>query len=129
VKCSTILLLTSILTIQPAGVLQAQPACNAPELKQMVRDARTTDDFGQLALRFDQRANAFEQSAQQEEKELVRLHALMFHPRIYAIQVETTQNRLDYDRKQAKECSERAATYRSRAANPGVVPVVDRESK
>jgi hypothetical protein len=129
VKCSTILLLTSMLTIQPAGVLQAEPACNAPELKQMVRDARTTDDFAELALRFDQRANAFEQSAQKEQEELDRLHALMFHPRVYAIQVETTQNRRDYDRKQSRECSERAANYRSRAANPGVVPVVVRESK
>ena len=128
-KCSTVLLLTSMLTIQPAGVLQAHTACKSPELKQMVRNAQTVDDFAQLAIRFDQRANAFEQSAQKEQEELDRLHALRFHPRIYAIQVETIQNRRDYDSKLGKECSEQAANYRSRAANPGVVPLINRENK
>jgi hypothetical protein len=116
VKFTSILLFISMLTVPAAGwASQKKPTYRSSELKRMAREAQTPEDFEHLATYCDQRAMVFQENAQKEQNELDRLLVLRFHPRIYAIQVDTTRNRLSYDKAQAKIFSDRAAAYQLRA--------------
>lgn len=91
------------------------PHYTPSEIKQMIRNAKTADDFERLADYFDRRAMEYETKSQSEELELSRLLALPFHARSYATQVENTRNRIDHFKALFHNCSEQAAMYRERA--------------
>ena len=82
------------------------------EIKHMIRDARTSEDFERLADYFDYQSLDYKRKAQEELKELERLAAVRFHPRTYATQFATTRELIDRYRVKAHECSDRAHGYR-----------------
>ncbi len=88
---------------------------SASEIKKMIYDAKTPDDFRRLADYLDFRSMEFEQKAEVQLKELQRLLALRFHSRIYATQVDNTRELIKRYKSQAQECSDRATAYRARS--------------
>jgi len=95
------------------------PRYSRAEIKQMIRDARTSGDFERLANYFDYQSLEFEQKAGEQLKELERLLALTFHPRTYATQVEYTRELMKKYRTEANECSAQADDYRAQIAAIG----------
>ena len=85
------------------------------EIKKMIHDAKSSEDFRQLADYFDYQALEFDQKAQEQLKELQRLLALPYHARSYPTQVEITRNLITRYRTKANECSARADAYREQA--------------
>ena len=92
-----------------------QPTYSRSEAKKMIRDVKTSEDFGRLADYFDYRAMEFEQKSREQEKELERLLALPFHSRSYPAQVDYTRDLIKRYKAQAQECSNRADAYREDA--------------
>ena len=88
------------------------PGFNNDELKHMMRTAHTSEQYEQLAAYFEHRATDFETKAAQKQRELDDLLAYRYHPKTYAIQVDTARNWMDYFRKEINTCSERAKEYR-----------------
>jgi hypothetical protein len=82
------------------------------EIKHMIRDAKTSEDFERLADYFDYQALDYKRKAQEELKELERLAAVRFHPRTYSTQFATTLELIQQYRAKAHECSDRAHVYR-----------------
>ena len=82
------------------------------EIKAMISDAKTSEDFRQLAYYFDYQSLEFDRKADDQAKELQRLLALPFHARSYPTQVENTRELIKTYRIKAKECSARSNAYR-----------------
>ena len=91
------------------------PRYSASEIRKMIYDAKTPDDFSRLADYFDFRSMEFEQKAEAQLKELQRLLALRFHPRIYATQVDNARELIRRYKAQALECSARATAVGARS--------------
>jgi hypothetical protein len=83
----------------------------------LLKSAKTSQDFASLALHFDQRAMLFGQKAAEEDAELRRLNAQTFRAKNFPIMVDRAQRSGDWDRAEAKKCSDAAAAFRLRAAN------------
>jgi len=92
------------------------PRYSRSEVKRMVRNANTSEDFERLADYFEYQSMEFQQKEQEELKELQRLLALRYHARSYPIQVDNTRELMRGYRRKAQECSVRANTYRERLA-------------
>jgi hypothetical protein len=101
-------------TFLDAHAPDQQPRFSRSEIKKMIRDAKTSGDFEQLADYFDYRAMEFEHKSQDQLKELQRLLALPYHARSYPAQVDSTRELIKRYRAQAQECSARADAYRER---------------
>lgn len=91
------------------------PRYRRSEIKQMIRDAKTANDFGRLADYFDYQSLKFQQKSGEEVIELERLLAVRFHPRTYGTQLDYTRNLIKTYRTKADECSARANAYRANA--------------
>ncbi|WP_348265109.1 hypothetical protein P8935_11335 [Telmatobacter sp. DSM 110680] len=100
-------------TFLDARASDQPPRYKRTEIKRMIRDAKTTEDFERLADYFDFQSLEFEQKANQEVKELERLLVIRFHPRTYATQVEYTRELIRKYRSKADECYGRANAYRA----------------
>ena len=88
------------------------PRYSALEIRKMIHDAKTPDDFRRLADYFDFQAMEFEQRSEVQLKELQRLLALRFHARTYATQVDNTRELMS------------AIKLRRMSAQPAPVPIV-----
>lgn len=95
-----------------AHVPDQHPKYTRSEIKKIMGDAKTPEDFHQLASYFDYQSLEFEQKADRQTAELERLLALPFHARSYSTQVETTRELIKSYTIKAKECSDRASAYR-----------------
>lgn len=95
------------------------PRYSRAEIKHMVRDAKTSEDFERLADYFDYQALDYKRKAQEELKELERLAIVRFRPRTYATQFDTTRERIQRYSAKAHECSDRAHGYRELTAASG----------
>lgn len=91
------------------------PQYSRSEIRKMIHNAKTPDDFRRLADYFDFRAMDREQNAEKELKELQRLLALSYHARNYGTQVDNTRQLIRHYKAQARECSARATAYRARS--------------
>ena len=91
------------------------PRYSRSEIRKMIRDAKTPDDFRQIADYFDFRAMECEQKAEVQLKELQRLLALRYHARSYATQVDNARQLLKHYEAQARELSARGANYCARS--------------
>jgi hypothetical protein len=95
------------------------PTYTRSEIKRMIQDAKTSEDFERLADYFDYQSMEFEQKADQQVKELERLMALPFHARSYPTQVETTRELIKNYRVKADESAARASAYRAHTTVTG----------
>jgi hypothetical protein len=95
------------------------PKYSRSEIKKMIRDARTAEDFERLGNHFDYQSLLFEQKADEQLNELGRLLALRYHAKSYPSQVDYTRELLKEYRTKADECSARASAYRAHAAITG----------
>src|SRR5450631_3036256 len=95
------------------------PRYGRAEIKHMIRDAKTSEDFERLADYFDYQALDYKRKGQEELKELERLAVVRFHPRTYPTQVATTRELIQRYRAKAHECSDRAHGYRELTAASG----------
>jgi hypothetical protein len=91
------------------------PSYSRSEIKWMIQDAKTPEDFERLADYFDFQSLEFEQKAREEVTELARLLALPYHIRSYPIQLDSTRMLIREYRTKAVECSTRANAYRANA--------------
>ena len=91
------------------------PRYSRVEVKLMIRDAKTSEDFRRLADYFDYQALDYKRKAQEELKELQRLSAVRFHPRTYSTQLATTFDLTQRYKAKGHECSDRAEGYRQLA--------------
>ena len=89
------------------------PKYSRSEIKKMIRDAKTTEDFDRLGNYFEYQSLLFEQKANEQLTELERLLALRYHAKSYPIQVDYTRALLKEYRTKADECSARASAYRA----------------
>lgn len=90
------------------------PRYSRSELKTLIRNATTTEDFELLADYFDFKALEFRAKSKDQEKELQRLIALPYHSRSYPAQFDSARALLRSYIEQAQKCSARAAAYRQR---------------
>ena len=81
------------------------------EIKEMIQDAKSSEDFERLADYFDYQSLEFDRKADDQVKELERLLALPFRARSYPTQVETTRELIKKYRAKADECADRASGY------------------
>jgi hypothetical protein len=95
------------------------PRYSRSEVKHMIRDAKTSEDFERLADYFDYQALDYKRKGQEELKELERLAVVRFHPRTYPTQVATTRELIQRYRAKAHECSDRAHGYRELTSASG----------
>jgi hypothetical protein len=95
------------------------PRYSRAEVKHMIRDAKTSEDFERLADYFDYQALDYERKAQEELKELERLAAVPFHPRTYPTQFATTLELIQRYKAKAHDCSDRANGYRELTTTSG----------
>jgi hypothetical protein len=91
------------------------PRYSHAEVNDMIRDARTSEDYTQLADYFDYQSLEFQQKAQEQLKELERLAALPYHARSYPTQFAYTQELMRRYRAQSHDCTARANMYREHA--------------
>ena len=91
------------------------PNYSRSEIKTMIKDAKTPEEFERLADYFDYRSLQLGQKADQELKELASLLAQSYHSRSYPFQLESSRERLKEYRSKAKEYSARASEYRAQA--------------
>lgn len=97
-----------------------QPAkYSRSEIKKMIQEAKTREDFERLADYFDYQSMEFEQKADDQVKELERLLALPCHARSYPTQVDSTRELIKKYRAKADECSTRANAYRAQTSLGG----------
>lgn len=85
------------------------------DVKRLLKNAQTPDEFAQLATYFDQRSKEFEQKARDEDKELDRLSNVTFRAKNYPIMVDRARNSGNYDRSEAKKCAEEALAFHCKA--------------
>ena len=90
-----------------------RPKYSRSEIKSMIRDARTAEDFERLGNYFDYQSLVYKQKAEEQVNELARLLALRYHAKSYPIQVDYTRELLKEYRIKADECSARANAYRA----------------
>jgi len=95
------------------------PRYGRAEIKHMIRDAKTSEDFERLADYFDYQALDYKRKAQEELKELERLAAVRFHPRTYATQFAATLERIQQYKAKANDSSDRSHSYRELIAAGG----------
>jgi hypothetical protein len=89
------------------------PKYSRSEINEMIRDAKTAEDFERLGDYFDYQSLVFKQKADEQVNELGRLLALRYHPKSYPIQVDYTRELIKEYRIKADECSARANAYRA----------------
>jgi hypothetical protein len=89
------------------------PKYSHSEIKKMIRDAKTAEDFERLGNYFDYQSLMFKQKAEEQVNELERLLALRYHAKSYPIQVDYTRELIKEYRIKADECSARANAYRA----------------
>lgn len=92
------------------------PRYSRAEVKHMIRDAKTSENFERLADYFDYKALDYKRKAQEELTELERLAAVRFRPRTYSMQFATTFDLIQRYKAKGHECSERAEVYRELAS-------------
>ena len=85
------------------------------EIKKMIHDAKSPEDFSRLADYFDYQTLEYQQKTQQQVAELERLLALPHHARSYPSQVEVTRDLIKQYRDKAHDCSAQAEAYREQA--------------
>jgi hypothetical protein len=95
------------------------PRYSRSEIKKMIRDAKTAEDFERLGNYFDYQSLLFEQKADEQLNELERLLALRYRAKSYPIQVDYTRELLKEYRTKADECSARASAYRAHTTITG----------
>ena len=95
------------------------PRYSRAEIKHMIRDTKTSEDFEQLADYFDYQALGYNRKAQEELKELEQLAASRFRPKTYPTQFATTLEQIQKYKAKAQECSDRALGYRTQRAESG----------
>jgi hypothetical protein len=88
------------------------PRYSQAEIKEMIHDAKSPEDFRRLANYFDYQALEFQQKTEEQVKELERLLALPYHARSYPSQVETTRDLITQYRTKMHECAAQADAYR-----------------
>ena len=88
------------------------PKYSRSEIKEMIRNANTSEDFERLADYYDYQSLEFRQKADDQVKELERLLALPFHARSYPTQVEYTRELIKKYRTKADECTTQADAKR-----------------
>ncbi len=89
------------------------PKYSRSEIKKIIRDAKTAEDFERLGNYYDYQSLVFKQKAEEQVNELERLLALRYHAKSYPIQVDYTRELIKEYRIKADECSDRANTYRA----------------
>ena len=89
------------------------PKYSRSEIKKMIRDAKTSEDFERLGNYFDYQSLEFKQKAEEQVNELERLLALRYHAKSYPIQVDYTRELIKEYRIKADECSARANASRA----------------
>lgn len=89
---------------------------SASEIRKMIHDAKTPDDFRRLADYFDFRSMEFEQKAEVQLKELQRLLALPYHPRMYGTQVDNTRELIKRYKTQAQAARSMAIAQTSNSS-------------
>lgn len=95
------------------------PEYSRSEIKKMIQEEKTAENFERLASYFDYQSMEFDRKADDQVKELERLLALPFHARSYPTQVENTRELIKKYRTKADECSARASVYRTHATKSG----------
>jgi hypothetical protein len=88
------------------------PRYSRVEVKHMIRDAKTSEDFERLTDYFDYQALDYKRKAQEELNEFEGLATVHFHPRTYPTQFATTLELIQRYRMKAHDCSDRANRYR-----------------
>lgn len=89
------------------------PRYSRSEIKTMIHNANTSEDYGRLAGYFDYQSLEFEHKADEQLKELEQLLAQHYHARSYPTHVEYMRDLLREYRAKAKVCSARASEYRA----------------
>jgi hypothetical protein len=89
------------------------PKYSRSEIKSMIRDAKTAEDFERLGNYFDYQSLVYKQKAEEQVNELARLLALRYHAKSYPIQVDSTRELIKEYRIKADECAARANAYRA----------------
>ena len=118
VKCAVaVVLVTGTTCMCYSQDSSTKASLKRADLNLLMKNARTSEDFAALALHFDQRAILFGQKAAEEDAELKRLNGLTYRAKSFPIMVDRAQRSGDYDRAEAKKCSDAAAAFRLRAAN------------
>jgi len=110
------------LFVLAAGIASAEPQMGTQysqtELKVMVRGARTTQQYQELASYFRTRQQALEQQAQTEKAEWERrsqVNAAVSQK--YPRPADSSKNRYEYFRYEAEQMGQQAAHYESLSAN------------
>lgn len=85
------------------------------EIKKMMHEAKSPEDFNRLAVYFDYQTLEYQQKTQQQVAELERLLALPHHARSYETQVEITRDLIQRYRSESHACSARADAYREQS--------------
>ena len=91
------------------------PSYSAAEVRKMMRDATSSDDYARLAEYFDFRALQYEQKTRDHVKDLQGLLALRYHSRFYPTQVQYARDLVKRDRAKAEKFSTQAGAYREHA--------------
>jgi hypothetical protein len=104
-----------------AGAAQAassvQPGYNNGELKAMIREAHTQEQFQALAVYFHSRQQQFEQKAAEEKVEWDRRSQNVTGPAAkYPRPVDSSRNRYEYFTYEAAQMEQQAAHFESLAA-------------
>ena len=89
------------------------PKYSRSEIKSMIRDAKTAEDFERLGNYFDYQSLVYKQKAEEQVNELARLLALRYHAKSYPIQVDSTRELIKEYRIKSDECAARANAYRA----------------
>ena len=110
------------LFVLAAGIASAEPQMGTQysqtELKVMVRGARTTQQYQELASYFRKRQQALEQQAQTEKAEWERrsqVNAAVSQK--YPRPADSSKNRYEYFRYEAEQMGQQAAHYESLSAD------------
>ena len=106
------LLLAQSLSFAAQPSQQPAPALNRSELKSLMQSAHTAVQYEQLATYFEQRTTDLEGKIAQRQRELDILLASNFHPKFYAIQVDTSRNWVVCYQKEMSSSSQKAKEYR-----------------
>lgn len=89
------------------------------ELKQMIRNARTPEDYEALAAYFRSRQAEFTEQARDEHREWVRRMQIVAPPVMkYPRPEDSARNRYEYFTYEAKKMGRLAAQYQSLADHP-----------
>jgi hypothetical protein len=113
---------TVAVAVSATGLICAQPPDHRPytqsEIKQMIRDAHTPQQYHDLAVYFRGRQQDFEQQAQSEKIEWDRrsqITAASYQK--YPRPADSSRNRYEYFTYEAQQMSDQAAHYESLSAS------------